>query len=154
MPKVSAGLLLFRRKEGSLQFLLGHMGGPFWQNKDQGAWTIPKGEFDPEEEEPFDAAKREFEEETGTSVEGNFLELQPIKQKSGKIVWAWALEKDLDELQLRSNTFEIEWPPKSKKLASFQEIDKWRWMTGAQAQGKVITGQQELLAQLEKRLSS
>ncbi len=148
MTKVSAGIVLYRNREGKIEFLLGHMGGPFWSRKDKGAWTIPKGEFDPEHEDAFEAAKREFEEETSFPVHGEFLELQPIKQKGGKIVYAWALEYDLDPAKMRSNLFEIEWPPRSGKLGTFREIDKWEWVDMAQAKNKIISAQISLLEQV------
>lgn len=148
MAKVSAGIVLYRNREGKIQFLLGHMGGPFWSRRDKGAWTIPKGEFDPKQEDAFEAAKREFEEETSFQVQGEFMELQPIKQKGGKTVYAWALEYDIDPGELRSNLFEIEWPPRSGKLGTFKEIDKWEWMNLDEAENKVISAQIGLLKQV------
>ena len=121
--KKSAGILLYKRIRNQLFVLLVHPGGPFWKNKDKGHWSIPKGEFN-DKERAFDAAIREFEEETGTQLEGSFTELSPVKLKSGKVVYAWALEKDMDANTIVSNTFEIEWPPKSGRLQSFPEIDK------------------------------
>src|SRR6516164_3941734 len=111
MPKQSAGLLMFRRGRGELQVLLVHPGGPFWKNKDLGAWTIPKGELRPGED-PLAAAQREFEEELGFSLTGNFVPLTPIKQKSGKLVRAWAIQGNCDPGLIRSNTFKLEWPPR------------------------------------------
>ena len=116
--KQSAGLLLYRRNKNSLEVFLVHPGGPFWKNKDEGCWSIPKGEFD-ESEQPLMAAIREFNEETGKMVSGRFLKLNPVKQKSGKKVFAWAIEKDIIPAEIISNKFEMEWPPRSGKLQSF-----------------------------------
>ena len=116
--RVSAGLLMFRRKIDILEFLLVHPGGPFWKNKDDGAWTIPKGEY-LKDEQPLEAAKREFQEETGFPVSEPFLDLGAITQKGGKIVTAWAFEGDCDAEQIKSNLFSMEWPPKSGKLKDF-----------------------------------
>ena len=122
--RVSAGLLMFRRKNNSLEFLLVHPGGPFWKNKDKGAWTIPKGEAAPGED-LLARALIEFEEELGTKPSGHFTSLGSIKQKGGKTVYAWTLEGDLPQpFELRSNTFEIEWPPRSGKFQEFPEIDR------------------------------
>ena len=112
--KQSAGILLYKIVNGEMEVLLAHPGGPFWKNKDLGAWSIPKGEFT-ESENALDAAIREFEEETGTRLSGNFIELDSVKLKSGKTVYAWALEKDLDVATVKSNEFEIAWPPKAVK---------------------------------------
>src|SRR5689334_9574783 len=120
MPKISSGLLMYRRRDGRLQVLLVHPGGPFWKNKDEGAWSIPKGEAG-ENEDLLLCARREFEEELGVAPAGNFVELTPIKQKGGKIVHAWCVEGDLDASTIRSNTFTMEWPPKSGKAATFPE---------------------------------
>src|SRR5262249_49673934 len=108
--KKSAGLLVFRNRAGGVEVLLAHMGGPFWERKDEGAWSIPKGEFQMETEEPLAAAIREFEEETGYKPAGNFIELNPVRQPSGKTVYAWALEFDCDAGKIKSNTFSMEWP--------------------------------------------
>src|SRR5688572_30502850 len=121
MSKKSAGILLFRRNEQSEVFLV-HPGGPFFLNKDKGSWSIPKGEF--ESEEPLEAATIQFLEETGTLLPGPFIALSPIKQKSGKMVYAWAMEGNIDESQLKCNTFTIEWPPRSGKYQEFPEVDK------------------------------
>jgi predicted NUDIX family NTP pyrophosphohydrolase len=123
MAKVSAGILLYRRNVGSLEVLLVHLGGPFWVKKDAGAWFVPKGEVNPGEEE-IDAARREFAEETGLRAHGELLELGNVRHKSGKKVSAWAMEGDCDPATLRSNTFEMEWPPKSGKKKEFPEIDR------------------------------
>src|SRR5271169_6649163 len=126
MSKQSAGILLYRFNNKSLEIFLVHPGGPFWKNKDLGAWSIPKGELT-EEEDPFNAARREFEEETGTLPVGNFIKLTDIKQKNGKIISAWAIEGNIDHKNIRSNMFEMEWPPHSGKNENFPEIDKAGW---------------------------
>ena len=146
MPKKSAGILLYRLKKGSLEVFLVHPGGPFFIKKDDGAWTIPKGEFDTEE--PLVAAKREFLEETGIEVDGNFIVLASIRQKSGKIVLAFALESDIDASQLQSNTFEIEWPPRSGKMKTFPEIDKGEWFGVEQAKVKINAAQVPIIEEL------
>jgi predicted NUDIX family NTP pyrophosphohydrolase len=147
--KHSAGILLYRFEEGQLLFLLVHPGGPFWSKRDEGAWTIPKGEMD-EDEDPLAAARREFQEETGIPVSGHCIPLRPLKQKSGKIVHAWASNGDLDVAQLVSNTFEMQWPPKSGKLQSFPEIDKAGWFTAQEALVKILPGQQGFIHQLQE----
>jgi predicted NUDIX family NTP pyrophosphohydrolase len=139
MPKLSAGLLLFR-KSPHLEVLLVHPGGPFWAGKDDGAWSIPKGEYSVQED-ALQAAKREFQEETGVSVDGDFLPLGELKQPGGKIVTAWALEKDVDAALVRSNTFSMEWPPKSGKTQEFPEIDRAAWFHIAMARTKLLKGQ-------------
>ena len=128
MPKRSAGLIMFRRVKNELEVLLVHPGGPIWSKKDKGAWTVPKGEYE-DDEEPLDAAKREFEEETGFPAAGEFLALGTIKQKSGKRVTAWAFEGDCDPANLKSNTCEIEWPPRSGRRLEIPEVDRGRWFT-------------------------
>jgi predicted NUDIX family NTP pyrophosphohydrolase len=138
--KQSAGILLFRRVKKETEVFLVHPGGPFWKNKDLGAWSIPKGEFT-EEEDALEAAKREFKEETGISCDGDFLQLSPVKLKSGKEIFAWALEKDIDADQLKSNFFEMEWPPKSGKMKSFPEIDKGAWFAPGEAKQKINDSQ-------------
>lgn len=145
--KKSAGILLYKRVDKQLFVLLVHPGGPFWKNKDAGHWSIPKGEFGGEEN-AFDAAIREFEEETGTRLDGYFIELSPVKLKSGKVVYAWALEKDLDAAAVVSNTFEIEWPPKSGTLKSFPEIDKAQWFTVEEALEKINVAMGDFILQL------
>jgi len=151
MPKQSAGLLLFRESHGAIEVLLVHPGGPFWARKDAGAWSIPKGEFDAGEE-PLTAARREFEEETGQAVTGEFIALQPVRQPSGKIVHAWAVRADFDPARLRSNTFTIEWPPKSGRSREFPEVDRAAWFTLDEARQKIQPGQRPLLDQLEALL--
>ena len=152
MAKQSAGILLYRIKSNDLEVFLVHPGGPFWAKKDEGAWSIPKGEFE-DEEDPLAAAKREFEEETGLKISGEFIQLDPVKQKSGKMVYAWAVEGDLDPLKIKSNEFEIEWPPKSGKMKSFPEIDKAAWFNLTEAKKKIITGQTGLIKELENKSS-
>jgi predicted NUDIX family NTP pyrophosphohydrolase len=139
VSKQSAGILLYRINDKNLEVFLVHPGGPFWAKKDQGAWSIPKGEFDEEEEGIF-AAKREFLEETGMAVEGEAIPLSPQKQKGGKLVYAWAVEGNLDPAEVRSNTFEMEWPPRSGRLGSFPEIDRAGWFPVEEALRKINAG--------------
>ena len=139
--RVSAGLLMFRRKGGALEFLLAHPGGPFFARKDEGAWTIPKGEAAPDED-LLTRAQIEFEEEVGIRPHGNWIELGSIKQKGGKTVHAWAFEGDLpDPFELKSNTFEIEWPPRSGKLKQFPEIDRAEFFIEEIARRKIKPAQ-------------
>jgi predicted NUDIX family NTP pyrophosphohydrolase len=147
MAARSAGILMFRKKE-RLEVLLVHPGGPFFARKDLGAWSIPKGEYD-ESEDPLVAARREFREETGLAVEGNFLPLTAIKQKGGKEVLAWAVEGNIDVAKVSSNTFELEWPPHSGKIRAFPEIDRAEWFDMATARAKINERQQSLLDELE-----
>ncbi|HEX4413411.1 MAG TPA: NUDIX domain-containing protein [Lacipirellulaceae bacterium] len=153
MPKQSAGLVIYRRRNERTEYFLVHPGGPFWQNKDAGSWSIPKGEFGPEEI-PLDVAQRELLEETGLRVDGPFLPLGPIKQKGGKIVHAWAVAADFDADQIQSNTFSIEWPPRSGKLREFPEVDRAAWFDFDTALEKMVEAQRDLLKQLEKLLSN
>lgn len=134
------------------QVFLVHPGGPFFRNKDEGAWSIPKGEY-VDGEEALAAALREFEEETGQAISGKFIELQPIKQKSGKVVQAWAVEGDIDHDTIKSNLFEIEWPPRSGKKVSFPEIDRASWFTIDIAKQKIIPAQAGLIQELEGLIS-
>jgi predicted NUDIX family NTP pyrophosphohydrolase len=149
--KTSAALLLYRRRE-HVEVLLVHPGGPFWVKKDRGAWSVPKGELR-EGEPPLDAAKREFLEETGTAVDGHFHELAPIRQSGGKTVLAWAVEGDFDPARLRSNTFSMEWPPKSGTIQTFPEIDRAAWFDLAEARLRILAGQIDLLDQLAQLLA-
>jgi len=149
--KKSAGILLFRKLGPDCELFLVHPGGPFWKNKDEGAWSIPKGEFT-EEEDALAAAKREFKEETGVNCNGKFIELASVKLKSGKIVYAWALEKDIDPAKIKSNLFEMEWPPKSGKLQSFPEIDRAAWFTPAAAKQKINPAQATFIDELLEKL--
>jgi predicted NUDIX family NTP pyrophosphohydrolase len=143
----SAGILAFRRREGGPEVLLVHPGGPFWAKKDLGAWTLPKGEVGPGEE-PRAAALREFEEETGHEPSGETLHLEPVRQKGGKLVHAWALETDLDAAAVRSNTFTMEWPMHSGKQQEFPEIDRARWMGVEEARRHLLPALVPLLDQL------
>jgi predicted NUDIX family NTP pyrophosphohydrolase len=147
MPKRSAGLLMYRWKQDGIEVFLVHPGGPYWATKDQGAWTIPKGEYD-EDEEPFAAAQREFFEETGFTADGEFLSLGEVRQRSGKIVTAWAFLGDCDPTQLRSNTCEVEWPPKSGKKLRIPEIDRGRWFAMSDARRYIRAELDELLLRL------
>jgi predicted NUDIX family NTP pyrophosphohydrolase len=151
--KKSAGIILYRFHNNLPEVLLVHPGGPFWAKKDLGAWSIPKGEFETNEN-PLDAAKREVEEETGVIASGDFIELTPVKQKSGKVVYAWALQKDIDPAYITSNNFEMEWPPKSGKKKSFPEIDKAAWFDIDEAKKKIIKGQASLIEELKKKLDA
>jgi predicted NUDIX family NTP pyrophosphohydrolase len=144
MARRSAGILLYQRASDGLRVLLAHPGGPFWRKRDAGAWTIPKGEFDADESAE-DAARREFREELGRDAIGPLRSLGEIMQKGGKHVVAFALEGDFDAAALRSNTFEIEWPPRSGRLKSFPEIDRVEWMTLDLAREKILPSQLELL---------
>ena len=147
MAKRSAGILLYRLRDGELQVFLAHPGGPFWARKDDGAWTIPKGEIG-DGEDPFEAAKREFAEETGLVLEGEFVALTPIQQKAGKTVLAWATEGDCDAAAIRSNLFSMEWPPKSGKQAEFPEIDRAAWFNIEEARTRLLASQLPFLDQL------
>lgn len=151
--KKSAGILLYRKNGSHTEFLLVHPGGPFWKNKDDGVWSIPKGEFT-DEEDALDAAKREFKEETGYSCNGTFIELSPVKLKSGKLVYAWGLEKDIDPARIKSNLFEMEWPPKSGKQQSFPEIDRADWFTAAGAKQKINPAQASIIDELFAKLKT
>jgi predicted NUDIX family NTP pyrophosphohydrolase len=148
MAKVSAGILLFRKAPAGLEVMLVHPGGPFWAKKDLGAWSIPKGLAD-EGEDLLEAAKREFLEETGAAVEGEFLDLGSHKQPGGKTISAWACEADFDPGSLRSNTFSLEWPPRSGRTAEFPEIDRAAWYSIEDALEKINKGQKPILAALE-----
>ena len=148
MASQSAGVLLYRKVNGQLQVFLVHPGGPFFKNKDHGAWSIPKGEF-LDDEEPLSAAKREFEEETGQKIDGSFICLNPVKLKSGKRVYAWAVEGDINHETIISNLFEIEWPPKSGKKQSFPEIDRAGWFGVDEAIFKINAAQAAFIEELE-----
>jgi len=153
MPRQSAGLALYRRTETGIEFFLVHPGGPFWAKKDDGAWSIPKGEFD-EAEEKLACAIREFEEELGSRPEGAFIDLGEIVQPSRKVVAAFAVEGAFDPAALKSNRFELEWPPKSGQMQSFPEVDRAAWFAPDLAKIKILPGQQgfidRLLAALHK----
>jgi predicted NUDIX family NTP pyrophosphohydrolase len=150
MAKQSAGILLYRKIHKTIEVLLVYPGGPYFSGKEAGNWTVPKGEFIEEEEAPLQAAIREMEEETGFRPEGPFTALSPIKQKSGKIVHCWAMESDLDVTTIISNTFELEWPPKSGKRKNFPEIEKAAWFTLKAAKEKINERQIPLLEELQQ----
>jgi predicted NUDIX family NTP pyrophosphohydrolase len=149
MPRKSAGLLMYCRRNGILQVLLVHPGGPFWAKKDAGAWSIPKGEFSGDENALM-AARREFEEETGFLPAGRFVPLTPIKQPGGKVIHAWALEGNLDATTIRSNTFTMEWPPQSGNHQEFPEVDRAAWFTIDAAKEKIIKGQVDFIDELQR----
>ncbi|MGU3501445.1 NUDIX domain-containing protein [Mycobacterium sp. C31M] len=153
MPQQSAGVLLFQVTDGTVQVLLGHPGGPFWARKDDGAWSIPKGEFDGSED-AWAAARREFAEETGLAVpDGPRIDFAPLRQPSGKVVTAFAVEADLDVTAAASNTFELEWPRGSGTLRQFPELDRVQWFPVGMARTKLLKGQRPLLDQLMDRLA-
>jgi predicted NUDIX family NTP pyrophosphohydrolase len=151
MAKKSAGLLMYRRRQGGLEVFLVHPGGPFWAKKDEGSWSIPKGEYSPGEE-PLEVAKREFHEETGYQATGEFIPLTSRKQPSGKVISAWALEGDCDAASIKSNTFSMEWPPHSGKQQEFPEVDRAGWFTIPTAKGKILKGQVPFLEELSEIL--
>lgn len=153
MAKRSAGLLLYRKRASGLEVLIVHPGGPFWAKKDLGAWSIPKGEYG-EEEDPRQAAIREFEEETGvaTDADGKFLPLGEIRQASAKLISVWAREGDLDARKIHSNTFSMEWPPKSGTMAEFPEVDRAEWVSIETAREKLVKGQVEFLNRLVRAI--
>jgi predicted NUDIX family NTP pyrophosphohydrolase len=151
MPKVSAGLLMYRFRGGELEFLLAHPGGPFWKYRDLGAWTVPKGEIQPGEE-PLAAACREFEEEIGFKPVGEFIELKPVRQKSGKIVHAWAFEGNCDVSRIRSNLFQMEWPPRSGRFEECPEVDRASFFRMRQARRKINPAQVAFLEELVLKL--
>ena len=147
MPKRSAGILMFRRRGGEVEVLLMHPGGPFWAKKDLGAWSIPKGEYS-EGDEALATAIREFAEETGAHPRGEFRSLGELTQPGRKIVTAFAVEGDFDPATLKSNTFELEWPPKSGRKATFPEVDRAEWFSLEMARAKILSGQREFITRL------
>lgn len=155
--KQAAGLLMYRQRQGPIEIFLVHPGGPFWKNKDLGAWSIPKGEYPPQED-PLSAAKREFQEETGFPVpvhsETEFVPLTSVKQPGGKLIHAWTFEGDADPDQVKSNTFEQEWPPRSGKRQRFPEVDKAAWFPLAEARRRISKGQASFLEELEHILTT
>ena len=151
--KRSAGLLLFRSRVTGPEFFLVHPGGPFWAKKDEAAWSIPKGLYE-EGEAPLDAAKREFAEETGLSVDGDFVPLGEFKQPAGKIILAWLVESDCDPGALKSNLFSIEWPPRSGKMAEFPEADRAGWFSAEEAVVKIHRGQRPIVERAMQRLGA
>jgi len=149
--KQAAGLLLFRAHLGTLEVLLVHPGGPLWARKDEGAWSIPKGEVEPNED-ALAAARREVEEETGARPSGSFIALSPVRQTGGKIVHVWAIESDFDPASLKSNLFEMEWPPKSGNRRSFPEVDRAAWFDLETAGRKILPSQAIVLQHLQDRI--
>jgi predicted NUDIX family NTP pyrophosphohydrolase len=152
MAKTSAGLLMFRRRPGGSEVLLVHLGGPFWAKKDDGAWSLPKGEVEAGQD-LLTTARREFTEETGFPADGPFIPLTPLRQPSGKVIHAWAFEGDADPARLRSNMFSLEWPPKSGRHQEFPEVDRAAWFSLAQAAQKSVPGQRGFFAELGRLLS-
>ena len=153
MPKLSAGILVYRVKNKEIEVFLCHPGGPFYKNKDNGVWTIPKGEFD-ENEEAFAAAKREFKEETGQEIRGDFIPMRPIRYKDGrKIVYAWAVKGNIDATNIKSNTFPLEWPPKSGKFMEVPEVDRGGWFNIEVAKQKILPSLSLLLEDLVENVS-
>jgi predicted NUDIX family NTP pyrophosphohydrolase len=153
MVKVSAGILLYRRNAALTEVFLVHPGGPFWARKDDGAWSIPKGEIEPGDE-PLARARREFAEETGSAVAGDFRALPPVRQAGGKIVHAWAVEGDADAAQVKSNRFTLEWPPRSGRLQEFPEVDRAAWFDLGTARRKLNPAQRALIDALERLLDA
>ena len=151
MPKRSAGLLMYRRSRGTLEVLLVHPGGPFWEKKDVGSWSIPKGEYEAGEE-PLAAATREFQEETGLVAGGPYTPLTPIRQQGGKLVQAWAFEGDCDAESLKSTTFSLEWPPGSGRRREFPEVDRAGWFSVGEARRKILAAQADLLDELAVKI--
>lgn len=149
MPKRSAGLLPYRNGVSGWEVFLVHPGGPFWAKKEAGAWSIPKGEYS-EPEDPLSAARREFTEETGFHAAGPFIDLGEIRQASGKLVRCWAVAADFDPAAIVSNRFSMEWPPKSRRMQEFPEVDRAAWFSWAEAQEKLVPGQVELLTRLQR----
>jgi predicted NUDIX family NTP pyrophosphohydrolase len=148
--KISAGLLLYRQRNSKLELLLVHPGGPFWRNKSEGAWSIPKGEV-VVDEDLLEAAQREFQEETGYLPAGPFIPLAPVKLKSGKVVHAWAVEGDFDLAAFKSNTFTLEWPPRSGKMVEFPEVDRAEFFDSTTAKGKINPAQGAFISELEAK---
>jgi len=153
VAKTSAGLLMYRVRGGTIEVLLVHPGGPFWRKKDEGAWSIPKGEVE-SGEEWLATARREFHEELGIEAAGNFVPLTPVRQKGGKVVYAWAFEGDCDPAAIRSNTFTMEWPPKSGCPMEFPEVDKAAFFDLDAARRKINPAQTALLDQLDRLLKT
>jgi predicted NUDIX family NTP pyrophosphohydrolase len=148
--RISAGVLLYRLRAGTVEVFLVHPGGPYWQGKDAGAWSIPKGELE-EGDDALATAQREFHEETGSPISGEFLALDPLKQPSGKLIQAWAVRGDIDASSITSNSFSMEWPPRSGKQREFPEVDRGAWFTMAAAQDKILPGQRGFLDQLQRQ---
>ncbi|MEZ5830530.1 MAG: NUDIX domain-containing protein [Dongiaceae bacterium] len=151
--KRSAALLVYKHKPDGIRVFLVHPGGPFWAKKDLGAWSIPKGEIE-DAEDGLAAAKREFFEEVGQTVDGDVIALTPVKQRGGKVVQAWAVEGDVDEAAVKSNEFEMEWPPRSGRRANFPEVDRGRWFNLADARTHLLPGQIPILDELTGKLEA
>ena len=152
MPKRSAGLLMYRRRDGQLEVFLVHPGGPFWVKKDLGAWSICKGEY-AESELPLEAAKREFQEETGFTAQGSFHELGVVQQASGKVVTAWAFEGDCDPSKLISNHCQVEWPPRSGRMIEIPEVDRGGWFSIEAARERILKAQEPFLDRLSQMMN-
>ncbi len=152
MHKQSSGILVYRRAVEPEVFLV-HPGGPFWQRKEDGAWSIPKGEFS-EGEDPFQAARREFEEETGLAITGNFEALDPVKQPSGKVIYVWIVTGELDPNALKSNLFSMQWPPRSGIIQKFPEVDRAAWFSITVARRKIVKGQIPFIDELDRKLEN
>lgn len=153
MTKKSAGILPYRMEGKNYEVLLVHPGGPFWAKKDINSWSIPKGEID-QSEELLGAALREFKEETGFDAKGDFIELKPVRQPSGKIIYTWAVESDIDAGTIKSNSFQMEWPPKSGQYKQFPEVDRAEWFSFDMARNKIVKGQILILEELSKILGT
>jgi len=151
MVNKSAGLLMYRLLDGNLEVFLVHMGGPYWAKKDIGAWSIPKGEYE-SGEDSFEAARREFLEETGFAAVGKFTRLEDVKQSGGKVISAWAFEGDCDVKAVRSNTFSMEWPPRSGQFHEFPEVDRAEWFDPDLAKEKILKGQRPFIDELQHLL--
>lgn len=154
MKKRSAGLLMYRLMDGNLEVFLVHMGGPYWAKKDLGAWSIPKGEYEPGED-PFEVAKREFLEETSLAIAGKvaaFTRLKDLKQPGGKVISVWAFEGDCDATAIKSNTFSMEWPPRSGQFQEFPEVDRGAWFPPDIAKEKILKGQRPFIEELQSVL--
>ncbi|WP_294276006.1 NUDIX domain-containing protein [uncultured Chryseobacterium sp.] len=151
MVKKSAGILLFRKQKGELYVFLVHPGGPFWKNKDAGAWSVPKGEI-MEDEDPLERARIEFYEETGQEIDGNFIPLKAITQKGGKTVYCWAVEGEIEPSGLSSNTIMIAWPPRSGKMMEIPEVDRWEWFSADEARIKINPAQCAFIDEIEESI--
>ena len=149
--RITAGVLVYRRSAGVLEVFLVHPGGPFWAKRDRGAWSIPKGEVG-EGEDMLQTAKREFREETGLPIDGDFIALTPLRQSGGKVVHAWAVQGEIDASRVKSNKFSLEWPPKSGAQHQFPEIDKAEWFAIPEARERLLPGQHGFLAELERKV--
>lgn len=149
--RISAGVLVYRLSTGVLEVFLVHPGGPFWAKRDRGAWSIPKGEVE-EGEDMLQTAKREFREETGLPIDGDFIALTPLRQSGGKVVHAWAVQGEIDPSRVKSNMFALKWPPRSGAQQQFPEIDKAEWFAIPEALERLLPGQHGFLAELERKL--